>query len=138
MTSEGARSGISHFFLNALRIVTGLLFLQHGLPKLFGILGRDTPAEFPSLFWVAGVLEVFGGALIALGFLTRPVAFVLAGEMAVAYFYAHLPQGFWPVMNGGELAALYCFVYLFFAANGGGAFSLDGLIAARRRSSVAG
>ena len=137
MTSDGARSGISHFFLNALRIVTGFLFFQHGLPKMFGILGRDAPAEFPTLIWWAGVLEVVGGTLIVLGLFTRPVAFVLAGEMAVAYFRMHAPQGFWPILNGGELAALYCFVYLFLAANGGGAFSLDGLLAARRRSRAA-
>ena len=133
MTSEGTRSGIPHFFLNALRIVTGLLFMQHGAQKLFGVLGAQTTFEPVSLMWVAGVLEFWGGLLIVLGLFTRPVAFVLAGQMAVAYFMAHLPQGFWPIQNGGELAALFCFVYLFLAANGGGAFSLDGLLAARRR-----
>lgn len=137
MTGAGARSGISHFFLNALRIVTGLLFMQHGAQKLFAVLGRDEAAQFFSQMWLAGALEFWGGLLIVLGLLTRPVAFVLAGEMAAAYFLAHAPRGFWPILNGGELAALYCFIFLFIAANGGGAFSLDGLLAARRRSKTA-
>ena len=136
MTSDGARSGIPHFFLNALRIVSGVLFWQHGAQKMVGWFdGRMT--DFPSLFWWAGVLEFGGGILIALGLLTRPVAFLLAGQMAFAYFYAHLPRGWVPIMNGGELAALYCFVFLFLAANGGGSFSLDGLVRARRRERAA-
>lgn len=118
--------------LNALRIVTGLLFMQHGAQKLFGVLGREAVASLYSQPGLAGILEFFGGALIVLGLLTRPVAFVLAGEMAWAYFQAHLPRGFFPIMNGGELAALYCFIYLFLAANGGGDFGLDGLIRSRR------
>ena len=136
MTTDGARTGIPHFFLNVLRIVTGFLFWQHGAQKMLGWFDGRV-AEFPGLIWWAGLLEFAGGILISLGLLTRPVAFVLAGEMAVAYFRAHVPQGFWPILNGGELAALYCFVFLFFAANGGGSFSLDGVIAARRRTSVA-
>ncbi len=108
-----------------LRIVTGLLFMQHGAQKLFGWLGDGDPVALLSLIGLAGVLEFFGGALIALGLLTRPVAFVLAGQMAAAYFMAHAPRGFWPVLNLGELAALYSFVFLFFAAAGPGRFSLD-------------
>lgn len=103
-----------------LRIVAGFIFFQHGLPKLFGGFGRDAPAELFSQMGLAGVLEVFGGAAIALGVFTSPVAFILSGEMAVAYFQAHAPRGFWPVMNGGELAALFCFVFLYFAATGSG------------------
>jgi putative oxidoreductase len=133
VTQESARTGIAHFVLNALRIVTGLLFWQHGAQKMFGWLEGRGPVEFGGLVWWAGFLEFFGGALIALGLMTRPVAFVLAGEMAVAYFRSHSPQGFWPILNGGELAALFCFVHLFLAANGGGSFSLDGLLEARRR-----
>ena len=85
--------------------------------------------KFPELPWFAGILELVGGALIALGILTRPVAFLLSGEMAVAYFMAHAPHGFWPILNHGELAVLYCFVFLFLAAHGGGPYSVD----ARRR-----
>lgn len=138
MTSEGARRGPSHFFLNALRIVTGLLFMQHGAQKLFAVLGRDTAAELFTQMWFAGVLEFYGGFLIVIGLFTRPVAFVLAGEMAVAYFQAHAPRGFWPILTGGELPALFCFIYLFLAANGGGRFSVDGLLAARKRARAAG
>lgn len=113
----------------ALRVVTGFLFLQHGFPKLIGALpGSGQPADpvpLGSLLGLSGVLEVFGGLLIVLGLFTRPVAFVLAGEMAVAYFMRHAPQGFWPGVNRGELAVLYCFVFLFLAAEGGGPWSLD-------------
>lgn len=138
MEVEGARSGVAHFTHNALRIVVGFLFMQHGLQKLFGVLGGGDPASLMSQFGAAGVLETVGGTLIILGLFTRPVAFILAGEMAVAYFQFHLPRGYWPVMNRGELPAFYAFAYLFFAANGGGAFSLDGLMRARRRSRLGG
>jgi putative oxidoreductase len=112
-----------------LRIVIGFLFFQHGYGKLFGTLPgaieASTPVPLVSLIGLSGILEVFGGLLILLGLFTSPVAFVLAGEMAVAYFYVHAHKGFWPVENGGELAALCCFVYLFLAAAGPGAWSLD-------------
>jgi putative oxidoreductase len=119
--------------LNALRIVTGFLFWQHGAQKLLGWFGAGRTAEPFTMFWWAGVLEFWGGALIAFGVLTRPVALVLAGEMAVAYFRSHAPRGFWPVVNGGELAALYCFIYLFLAVRGGGGLSVDGWVSAVRR-----
>ncbi|HEX6938899.1 MAG TPA: DoxX family protein [Longimicrobiales bacterium] len=119
---------------NALRIVTGLLFMQHGAQKLFGALGGNAVESVISQFGLAGVLEFFGGALIVLGLFTRPVAFVLAGEMAWAYFQAHFPRAFAPIMNGGELAVLYCFIYLFLAAHGGGSFSVDAVL--RRRSAA--
>lgn len=109
-----------------LRIVTGLLFMQHGVQKLFGWLD-GMQMELFSLMGLAGILETFGGLLIVLGLFTPVVALILAGEMAVAYFMAHLPQGFWPILNGGELAALYCFIYLYFAAAGAGRFSIDEL-----------
>lgn len=112
--------------LNLMRIVTGFLFFQHGLPKIFGILGRSEPAAFLSRQWFSGILEVVGGSLVAVGLHVQPVSFVLAGEMAFAYFLAHAPRGFWPTVNGGELAALYCFVFLYFAMRGGGRFSVDG------------
>jgi putative oxidoreductase len=110
-----------------LRIVAGFLFFQHGLPKLFGGFGSPGAAESFSQMWLAGVIEVFGGAAIALGLFASPVAFIASGEMAVAYFQAHLPRGFWPVMNGGELAAIFCWVFLYLAANGSGKWSIDAL-----------
>jgi putative oxidoreductase len=118
------------YALTALRMVAGFLFFQHGYPKFFGSLpGSDETegaAEFLSIIWVSGFLEVVGGLLILVGLLTRPVALVLAGEMAVAYFWRHAPQGFWPGSNRGELAALYCFVFLYLFAAGGGPRSVDG------------
>jgi putative oxidoreductase len=113
--------------LSVLRIVTGFMFVQHGTRKLFGVPPGEGAVIAPvsSLIGVAGVLELVGGLLILLGLFTRPVAFVLSGQMAVAYFMAHAPEGFWPVSNGGELAALYSFVFLFMAAAGGGPWSLD-------------
>ena len=119
-----------------LRIVAGFLFLQHGGQKLFGWFGGvdQAGATVPlfSLFGLAGVLEFFGGLLIILGLLTRPVAFLLAGEMAVAYFMAHQPNGALPLQNRGEAAVLFCFIFLFLAANGPGSLSLDALF--RRRA----
>jgi len=115
-----------------LRVVTGLLFAQHGAQKLFGWLGGQQVESWMSMMGVAGVLEFFGGILIILGLFTRPVAFILSGEMAAAYFMAHLPRGFWPVVNQGESAALFCFIFLFFAAHGAGRWSLDEAIARRR------
>lgn len=113
--------------LSVFRIVTGILFLAHGLVKLFGFPEGAAPGQVPlvSLFGLAAVLELVGGAAIVLGLFTRPVAFVLAGQMAVAYFMAHAPQGFYPVLNGGELAILYTFAFLYFAAAGAGPWSLD-------------
>ena len=112
--------------LSLLRIVAGFIFMLHGAQKLLGF-----PAPFPmplpafSLFWFAGVLELLGGALILIGLLTRPVAFVLSGEMAFAYFMGHAPKSFWPVLNGGDAAILYCFVFLYLAAAGTGPWSVD-------------
>ena len=111
---------------NLLRIVAAFLFMQHGAQKLFAVLGRETPVELASRMGVAGVLEFFGGGLLLIGLFTRPVAFVLSGLMASAYFLSHAPRGFWPAQNGGELAALYCFLFLYFAATGAGRWSLDG------------
>jgi putative oxidoreductase len=123
--------------LSLLRAVTGALFMQHGVQKLFGLLLKpDQPWNGPppifSQFWVAGVLEVFGGALIVVGLLTRPVAFLLAGEMAVAFFQAHFPRSFWPILNGGEPVVLFCFVFLYLFAAGAGPYSVDAALRARR------
>ena len=112
----------------ALRIIVGLLYLEHGLTKLIHWPATESfPAgqELPPLILVAGILEVVGGALIAVGFLTRITAFVLAGMMAVAYFMAHFPHSFFPVQNGGDAAVLFCFAFLFLAAAGAGPYSVD-------------
>lgn len=124
--------------LSILRIVTGFLFMQHGARKLFGVLTAEPGATVPlfSLMGLAGVLEFFGGLLMLIGLFSRPLAFILSGEMAVAYFMAHAPQNFWPILNGGELAALYCFVFLYLSAVGGGPWSVDHLVQ-RSRAPVA-
>lgn len=118
------------YALAALRIVTAYLFIQHGTAKLFGFPHQEMfdGLQLFSLMGLAGVLEVAGGLLIGVGLFTRPTAFVLSGLMAVAYFMAHAPQGtvIAPMLNGGELAALYSFVFLLFAVTGAGALSLDG------------
>jgi len=124
--------------LGALRIMAALLFMQHGLQKLFEFPDaghHPGPFELISMAGVAGILETFGGLAVLLGLFTRPVAFVLSGQMAVAYFLVHLgnnvakPRGFFPVVNGGDLAILFCFVFLYLSVAGPGSFSLD----ARRR-----
>ncbi len=114
--------------LSVLRIVGAFLYMQHGSQKLFGFPAalKTAPALF-SLMGVAGIIEFFGGFLILLGLFTRPVAFLLSGEMAAAYFIAHAPQGFWPLLNKGEMAAMLCFLFFYLAATGGGPWSLDHL-----------
>ena len=111
------------------RILTGLLFLQHGLQKLFGMFGGSTPAD--PVLWAAGAIELCAGGLVAAGLFTRWAAFFASGTMAAAYFMVHAPQGFWPIANKGELAALYCWAFLLIAARGPGPWSLDALL--RRR-----
>ena len=118
-----------------LRVVSGLVFFQAGSLKLFGWFGGmpgGATAPMMSQIWIGAVLEVFGGIAIMLGLLTRPVAFTLSGEMAVAYWQFHAPKGAWPILNHGELAVLFCFVFLFMAAQGGGEWSLDALIQRQR------
>jgi putative oxidoreductase len=117
--------------LSILRIVVGLVFRTHGTMKLFGFPSTPQAAPVVELFsqrWLAGVLEAFGGVAILLGFLTRPVAFILSGEMAVAYFQAHFPRSVFPTVNGGVSAVLYCFIFLFLAAAGGGPWSVDAVL----------
>lgn len=117
------------------RVVAGLIFFQSGAMKLFGwyggMPGGGTP-PFLSQIWIGGVLEVAGGIAIMLGLFTRPVAFVLSGEMAVAYWQFHAPAGAWPVQNQGVPAVLYCFIFLFMAAYGAGDWSIDALLRRRR------
>jgi len=114
----------SHLIYAALRIVAGFLFACHGAQKLFGVLGGKQ-AEMFDLLWVGGVIELVGGALVAVGFRSSLAAFVCSGQMAVAYFMFHQPKGPLPIQNGGELAALYTFVFLLIFAKGGGSISLD-------------
>jgi putative oxidoreductase len=112
--------------LSLLRIVAAFTFMAHGMQKLLGFPVAAPPSfHLLSLTGLAGVLELFGGILLLLGLFTRPVAFILSGEMAFAYFLAHAPHGFWPLVNRGELAVLYCFVFLYLAAAGGGVWSID-------------
>lgn len=112
--------------LAALRIVAGLLFLAHGVVKLFGFPEGAQPGqvELMSLFGIGAVLELVGGALLVLGVFTRPVAFLLSGEMAVAYWMFHAPKSIYPVLNGGDAAILFCFIFLYLACAGGGAWQL--------------
>ena len=116
--------------LSVLRIMSALLYIEHGSQKLLGFpVSERGTAELFSIFGLGGVLELFGGILLLIGLFTRPVAFVLSGQMAVAYFMVHAPQGFFPVNNGGDAAILFCFVFLYLFIAGPGPWSLD----ARRR-----
>ena len=116
-----------------LRIVVGLLFAMHGSQKLLGFPGDKPPVEIASLMGLAGIIELVGGLLIAFGFLTRIAAFIASGTMAAAYFMTHAPQGAIPLLNQGELAVVYCFVFLYIAAQGSGPWSVDNLIRKDRR-----
>jgi len=112
--------------LSILRIVSGLLILEHGTAQSLNFpIGPMNHASPVTMGGAAGILELIGGALLVVGLFTRPVAFILSGMAAVAYFYAHAPRGFFPILNGGELAILYCFVFLYMAAAGGGPWALD-------------
>lgn len=116
--------------LSVLRIVVGLLYMQHGTSKLFHFPMPMGHIPLLSLFGIAGILETFGGALVALGLFTRPAAFILSGQMAVAYFLVHAPHGFFPLLNHGEAAVFYCFTFLYLAAAGGGSWGLDRMLRA--------
>jgi len=123
------RFGSAAFAL--LRVFAGLMFASHGAQKLFGLFGSP-PMTGKPLMLAAGIIELVCGLAIALGLFARPAAFLASGEMAVAYFMAHAPAGFWPVQNKGEAAVLYCFFFLFLAARGAGAWSLDAMRSPRR------
>jgi putative oxidoreductase len=123
--------------LSVLRFIAGFLMIWHGSQKLFGYpIALPAGAEGP-LIVIAGAIESFGGLLILVGLFTRPAAFLISGLMAAAYFMAHAPSGFLPLVNQGELAAIYSFLYLYFAFAGGGAWSLDALLANSSRSRIA-
>ena len=125
--------------LSTLRIIAAFLFTQYGTAKLLAFPGAVMPgggtASLTSLAGIAGLLEMVGGALLLIGLFTRPVAFILSGEMAVAYFMGHAPHGFWPVLNQGSPAIFFCFLWLYVSAAGPGPWSLDALRHAARRSS---
>ena len=126
-------ASLSPRMLSVLRIITGLLFLEHGTQKLLGFPPPVNPGPaLLSLLGVQGILELVGGIFILIGLFTRPVAFILAGDMAVAYFYAHAPRGFFPTLNGGQLAILFCFVFLYLFVAGGGVWSVDEQRSSRR------
>jgi putative oxidoreductase len=128
MKQKGGRFGAAPWMLSILRMVTAFLFMAHGGQKLLHFPPSAHPmSHLPPLLLVAGVLELFGGLLLLAGVFTRAVAFVLSGEMAVAYFTQHAPHGFWPIVNMGELALVYCVVFLYLAVVGGGPFSLESL-----------
>lgn len=132
MVGKALTERLTEITLNAFRIVFGLMFMQHGAQKLFAMFGREEPVALFSQMGLAGALELYGGLFIVLGLLTRPVAFVLAGEMAWAYFQSHFPRGWIPIENRGELTVLYSFAFLYMAFRGGGSFSADGLWARRK------
>ena len=128
-------------FLSILRIVAAFLFIQFGTAKLFAMPGPLMPGggtvPVGSLVWFAGVIESVGGVLLLFGLCTRPVAFIVSGEMAVAYFHGHAPHGFWPVLNGGHPAVMFCFVWLYFSSAGAGPWSLDALFHRRPAAALA-
>lgn len=123
-------SGLAPYLLSALRIITALLFVEHGTAKLFHWphLAMFDQVALDSLPGIAGYMEIVGGAFLALGLFTRPVAFILSGEMAFAYFLAHAPQSFFPLLNGGEGAILFCFIFLYLAAAEPGPLSVDSML----------
>jgi putative oxidoreductase len=131
MSLEDRAHSLSPYFLSILRIMVALLFFEHGLSKLFGFPAAQVPPAL-TLHWLAGVLEFAGGALLIAGLFTRPAAFILSGEMAFAYFLSHAPHSFFPALNRGDGAVLFCFVFLYIAFAGAGPWSLDAVLRRHR------
>jgi putative oxidoreductase len=123
------------YLVSILRIMAGLLFLQHGMAKVFGFPPHGHMPVFPETEWFAGRIELIGGGLLALGLFTRLAAFIVSGEMAFAYFIGHAPRSFFPLINGGEPAILFCFVFLYLVFAGAGPLSLDALVWGGHRKS---
>lgn len=121
------------YVLSILRIMVGLLFLEHGLSKVFGFPPHGHMPVYPDVEWFAGRIETVGGALVALGLFTRLATFIVSGEMAFAYFISHAPRSFFPLINGGEAAIMFCFVFLYLVFAGAGPLSFDALLWGRKR-----
>jgi putative oxidoreductase len=132
-SSTAALDRLAPYMLSILRIMVGLLFLQHGLSKYFGFPQAHDPFPVFSMVWFAALIELVGGILLAAGLFTRIAAFVMSGQMAVGYFLFHAPQSFFPILNHGDAAILYCFVFLYFVFAGPGPLSLDALVWKGRR-----
>lgn len=136
MNIQATAARLAPYVLSILRIVAALLFLEHGTSRLFGWPSPiPTPALF-SMYWFAGAIELVGGILLLLGLFSRCAAFVMSGEMAFAYFISHAPSGFFPILNRGDAAILYCFVFLYIAFAGPGPWSIDALVRGKREAST--
>jgi putative oxidoreductase len=132
--SPSALERLRPYVLSILRIVAGLLFLEHGMSRLFGFPSALPTPPMLTMYWFAGCIEFTGGILVTLGLFTRAAAFIMSGEMACAYFLSHAPRGFFPILNAGDGAILYCFIFFYLVFTGAGPLSLDAVLWGKRRS----